>query len=126
MKMSTKEKQRRLMEVGRKSGLSTTIGSAKKRNMKTFKDKKGTEKAAVTKEDMMKAGFKSFGKESLRRYLMGLGPKNKKTPIFDEAMGMAKKGGSVVKAMKTGGKIKYNKGGGDLFVSRAYGGKIGK
>ena len=26
---------------------------------------------------------------------------------------------------KVGGKIKYNKGGGDLFVSRAYGGKIG-
>mgnify|MGYP003126146074 CR=1 FL=1 len=26
---------------------------------------------------------------------------------------------------KAGGKIKYNKGGGDLFVARAYGGKIG-
>ena len=26
---------------------------------------------------------------------------------------------------KVGGKIKYNKGGGDLFVARAYGGKIG-
>ena len=54
MRMSTKEKQRRLMEVGRKGGLSRTIGAAKKRKMKTFKDKKGTEKAAVTKEDMMK------------------------------------------------------------------------
>ena len=44
MRMSTKEKQRRLMEVGRKGGLSRTIGAAKKRKMKTFKDKKEQKK----------------------------------------------------------------------------------
>ena len=117
MRMSTKEKQKRLMEVGRKGGLSTTIGAAKKRKMKTFKDKKGVEKAAVTKEDMMKAGFKSFGKESLRRYLMGLGPK--KAEVFDEPMGMAKKGGQVRKAKK-GGQVYNRKNGGDLMVASSY------
>ena len=44
-----KQKMAGLLEVGRKAGLSKNIGAAKKRNMKTFKDKKGTEKAAVTK-----------------------------------------------------------------------------
>jgi len=117
MRMSTKEKQKRLMEVGRKGGLSTTIGAAKKRKMKTFKDKEGTEKAAVTKEDMMKAGFKSFGKESLRRYLMGLGPK--KAEVFDEPMGMAKKGGQIKKAKK-GGQVYNRKNGGDLMVASSY------
>ena len=117
-----KQKMAGLLEVGRKASLSKNIGAAKKRNMKTFKDKKGTEKAAVTKEDMQKKGFTSFGKESLRRYLNGQGPK--KTPdggIFKDAMGMAKKGGSVVKTMKKSGKLSD----GTSFVARQYGGKIG-
>ena len=64
MRMSTKEKQKRLMEVGRKGGLSTDIGSAKKRKMKTFKDKEtGVEKAAVTKEDMKRALEEQYGGE---------------------------------------------------------------
>jgi len=117
--MSTKEKQKRLMEVGRKGGLSTTIGAAKKRKMKTFKDKKGIEKAAVTKEDMQKAGFTSFGRESLGRYLRGLGPKKKTTPIFDEPMAMSKKGGQISKAKK-GGKVYNRKNGGDLMVASSY------
>ena len=121
MRMSTKEKQKRLMEVGRKGGLSTDIGSAKKRKMKTFKDKEtGVEKAAVTKEDMKKAGFKTFGKESLRRYLMGKGPKKKEPGAMSEPMGMAKKGG-IIKKAKRGGKLSE----GVKLVARQYGGKIG-
>ena len=119
MRMSTKEKQKRLMEVGRKGGLSTTIGAAKKRKMKTFKDKEGTEKAAVTKEDMQKAGFKTFGKESLRRYLMGMGPKKSEPGAMTEPMGMAKKGGQVRKAKK-GGQVYNRKNGGDLMVASSY------
>ena len=128
--MNMKEKQRRLMEVGRKGGLSTTIDAAKTRKMKTFKDKKGIEKAAVTKEDMQKAGFTSFGRESLRKYLMGIRPnkeikkktpiiKKKKKPIFDEPMAMSKKGGQISKAKK-GGKVYNRKNGGDLMVASSY------
>ena len=91
--MNMKEKQRRLMEVGRKGGLSTTIDAAKTRKMKTFKDKKGIEKAAVTKEDMQKAGFTSFGAQSLRKYLnmrnkLGRQPK---TSDFETKFGAAVK-----------------------------------
>tara|TARA_R100000900_G_scaffold126187_1_gene100740 strand:- start:521 stop:1066 length:546 start_codon:yes stop_codon:yes gene_type:complete len=181
--MNTKEKQKRLKEEGRMQSLSTTVGAAKKRNMKTFRDKKtGTEKAAVTKEDMQKAGFKSFGAQSLRKYLnmrnkLGRQPK---TSDFETKFGAAVKKSqnkairnkqkenrkkdissankpnpndpsyNVKKLKKTpppaGGTSKYNKklnpfsyknpytsrskgskaGDGDMFVKRAYGGKVGK
>ena len=136
MRMSTKEKQKRLMEVGRKGGLSTNIGAAKKRKMKTFKDKEGTEKAAVTKEDMMKAGFKSFGKESLRRYLMGLGPKKGDDLLGDfSSQGLTppsdrprkkkvvkKKSRNIfgIGGAKKGGKVYNRKNGGDLMVASSY------
>ena len=133
-----KQKMAGLLEVGRMASLSKNIDAAKKRKMKTFKDDKGVEKAAVTKEDMKKAGFKSFGKDSLNRYLMGKGPrtgkdlggdftsiglkdpddrprkkkvtkKKRKRGIF--GIGGAKKGGKVSDGVK--------------FVARQYGGKIG-
>ena len=120
-----------------------SIAEAKRKGKKTFMgmDKSGmrTKKlAAVSREDMKKAGFKSFGKDSLNRYLMGKGPrtgkdlggdftsiglkdpddrprkkkvtkKKKSRGIF--GIGGAKKGGKVSDGVK--------------FVARQYGGKIG-
>ena len=132
-----KQKIAGLLEVGRKASLSKNIGAAKKRKMKTFKDDKGTEKAAVTKEDMQKAGFKSFGKESLRRYLNGLGPKKGDDLLGDfSSQGLTppsdrprkkkvvkKKSRTIfgVGGAKKGGKVSD----GVKFVARQYGGKIG-
>ena len=63
-----------------------SIEEAKRKGKKTFMgmDKSGmrTKKlAAVSREDMEKAGFKSFGKDSLNRYLMGKGPKKLTTTV---------------------------------------------
>jgi|TARA_R100000458_G_C8226891_1_gene209681 hypothetical protein len=78
--MTQKEKQRRLKEEGRMQGLSTTVGAAKKRNMKTFRDKKtGVEKAAVTREDLTKVGLDPSKKSSLTKYL-NMRNKTGKTP----------------------------------------------
>ena len=176
-------------------------------NKKIFQTKKpgGTSKAKkkladVSKEDMIDAGFDSFGKQSLNKYLnmknkLGRKPtkkdfgittksnttkkfvkktdstptifkkkkddpiskitvksqatkeeidartKRKKPKFGDESLIKKNTDMSKTKVIdtksnkknllerirnkKSGGKIKYNKGGGDLFVSRAYGGKIG-
>ena len=61
-----------IQDTGRKMGLATTVKRAQKRDPseKTFFDKKrGKELAAVSKEDMKDAGFDSFGKNSLGKYL---------------------------------------------------------
>jgi len=61
-----------IQDTGRKMGLATTVKRAQKRDPseKTFFDKKrGKELAAVSKEDMKDAGFDSFGKDSLGKYL---------------------------------------------------------
>ena len=61
-----------IQDTGRKMGLATTVKRAQKRDPseETFFDKKrGKELAAVSKEDMKDAGFNSFGKESLKKYL---------------------------------------------------------
>jgi len=47
----------------------STIAQAKKAKSKFFYGKGNKKLAAVTKEDMEKAGFKSFGRQSLRKYL---------------------------------------------------------
>ena len=46
-----------------------SIAEARKQGKSYFIGKDGKRKAAVTKEDMKKAGFKSFGAQSLRKYL---------------------------------------------------------
>ena len=96
-----------------------SIAEARKQGKSYFIGKDGKRKAAVTKEDMKKAGFKSFGKESLRRYLMGMGPKKSEPGVMSEPMGMAKKGGQVRKAKK-GGQVYNRKNGGDLMVASSY------
>lgn len=63
-----------------------SIAEAKRKGKKTFKgmDKSGMrtkDLAAVSKEDMKEAGFTSFGKDSLNRYLMGKGPKKPTTTV---------------------------------------------
>ena len=47
----------------------STIAQAKKAKSKFFYGKGNKKLAAVTKEDMEKAGFTSFGRQSLRKYL---------------------------------------------------------
>ena len=64
--------KRLIQDTGRKMGLATTVKRAQDRDPseKTFFDKKrGKELAAVSKEDMKDAGFTSFGKDSLGKYL---------------------------------------------------------
>lgn len=164
-----------------------SIAEAKRRGKKTFMgmDKSGmrTKKlAAVSREDMEKAGFKSFGSKSLGKYLNmknKLG-RNPKASDFETKFGAAVKKSqnqaiknkqkenrkkdissankpnpnapsyNVKKLKKTpppaGGTSKYNKklnpfsyknpytsrskgskaGDGDMFVKRAYGGKVGE
>ena len=61
-----------IKEEGRKQGLARTVEGAQKRkpSEKTFFDaKRKKELAAVSREDMKKAGFTSFGAQSLRKYL---------------------------------------------------------
>jgi len=55
-----------------------SIAEARKQGKSYFIGKDGKRKAAVTKEDMKKAGFKSFGAQSLRKYLNQ--QKKEKTP----------------------------------------------
>jgi len=84
-------------DTGRKMGLATTVERAKKRkpSEKTFFDKKrGKELAAVSKEDMKDAGFDSFGKKSLGKYLNmknKLGRKPKKSDFSDNKNFSSKK-----------------------------------
>ncbi len=101
-----------------------SIAEAKRRGKKTFKgmDKSGMrtkDLAAVSEEDMKKAGFTSFGKDSLNRYLMGKGPKKPtttvtKTPVKKDVdkrkpttnIFKVKKGESTTKAADAKAKIK--------------------
>ena len=57
----------------------STIAQAKKAKSKFFYGKGNKKLAAVTKEDMEKAGFKSFGRQSLRKYLENQQNKPKQT-----------------------------------------------
>jgi len=120
-----------------------SIAEAKRKGKKTFKgmDKSGMrtkDLAAVSKEDMMKAGFTSFGKDSLNRYLNGLGPKKGDDLLGDfSSQGLTppsdrprkkkvvkKKSRTIfgIGGAKKGGKVSE----GVNFVARQYGGKIGK
>ena len=58
-----------------KKGPAKSLQEAKDRGLKTYIGKDGKKKAAVSRDDMRKKGFKTFGAESLKRFLEGKGPK---------------------------------------------------
>jgi hypothetical protein len=119
-KVSTdKNKSNTTKKFVKKTGSTPTIFKKKKDDPIS----KITVKSQATKEEIdarTKQKKPKFGDESLITKNNDMS----KTKVIDTKSNK-KNLLQRIRNKKSGGKIKYNKGGGDLFVSRAYGGKIG-
>ena len=129
---------------------STNRADDNKKKVSADKKKSTTNKKFVAKKDSTPTIFKKKKTDPVSKITVKSKPtkeeveartKPKKPRFGDESLITKNTDMSKTKVIKTntnkgnllqrmrnkksGGKIKYNKGGGDLFVSRAYGGKIG-